>query len=247
MRAFLTLVVALVFCSSSSAASWESDYSAAVAKARTEKKALLINFTGSDWCGWCVRLHKEVFSQREFDQYAADNLILVEIDFPRRKKQSAALRAANEQLARKFGVEGFPTLILLNSEGKRIGQLGYEPGGPAAFIASLQKHTGKNPVAAAKAKIGAAVASREEPPPVAAPAPPPPAPKYEDLILKGISGPPNNRLALINNQTLGVGESGAVRLSIGNVKIRCEEIRNNSVIVTINGAADRQELFMRGL
>ncbi len=118
---------------------WLTDLPKAQAQAKAEKKMVLMDFTGSDWCGWCIKLNKEVFSQPAFTEYAKKNLVLVEVDFPTKKKQSAELKKANEALQKKYDIEGYPTIIVLNSEGAKIGQLGYEPGGPKAFIAELEK------------------------------------------------------------------------------------------------------------
>jgi protein disulfide-isomerase len=118
---------------------WQTDVPKAQAKAKAEKKLVMLNFTGSDWCGWCIKLNKEVFSQPAFVEYANTNLVAVELDFPRKKAQAAAQKQANSALARKYNVEGFPTIIVLNSEGKKVGELGYQPGGPKAFIAALEK------------------------------------------------------------------------------------------------------------
>jgi thioredoxin-related protein len=118
---------------------WLTDLPKAQAQAKTEKKLVMLDFTGSDWCGWCIKLHKEVFSQPEFADYAKKNLVLVEVDFPRSKPQSAELKKANAALQDKYKVEGYPTIIVLNGEGKKVGELGYQPGGPKAFIAELDK------------------------------------------------------------------------------------------------------------
>lgn len=100
---------------------------------------LLMDFTGSDWCPPCILLRKQVFSKPEFADYAAKNLVLLEVDFPRFKKQSDEENVANQKLAQQFGIEGFPTIVILDSSGKVAGQLGYMPGGPTAFIAALEK------------------------------------------------------------------------------------------------------------
>ncbi len=121
------------------AESWTTDLPKAQAEAKKEKKLVLMDFTGSDWCGWCIRLHKEVFSTPEFAKYAKDNLVLVEVDFPRKKSQSAELKKANHALQSKYGIEGYPTIIVLNGDGQKVGQLGYMKGGPKAFIAELDK------------------------------------------------------------------------------------------------------------
>ena len=123
---------------------WLTDLPKAQAQAKSENKMVLLDFTGSDWCGWCIRLHKEVFSQPEFAEYAKKNLVLVEVDFPRMKKLSDAQKAANDALQQKYKVQGYPTIIVLNGEGKQVGELGYMKGGPPAFIAELDKAKKKN-------------------------------------------------------------------------------------------------------
>ena len=119
--------------------SWQTDPAKALADVKGTKKLVLMDFTGSDWCSWCMKLNKEVFSQPEFQQYAKDNLVLVELDFPRSKPQTSEDKARNEALAQKFRVRGFPTVVVLNSEGRQVGQLGYMPGGAAAFVDALKK------------------------------------------------------------------------------------------------------------
>ena len=118
---------------------WMTDLSLAQTKAKAEKKLVMLDFTGSDWCGWCIRLNKEVFSKPEFADYAAKNLVLVEVDFPRKKQQTEEMKKANETLQEKYGIKGYPTIIVLNSEGAKIGETGYMEGGPKAFVAELEK------------------------------------------------------------------------------------------------------------
>ncbi len=118
---------------------WMTDLPKAQAKAKTEHKLVMMDFTGSDWCGWCKKLNAEVFSQPEFATYAQKSLVLMEVDFPRKKEQSDALKKANQDLQEKFKIEGYPTIIVLNGDGKKVGELGYMPGGPKAFIAELEK------------------------------------------------------------------------------------------------------------
>lgn len=119
---------------------WLTDLDKAQAQAKAEGKLVFINFTGSDWCGWCIKLKKEVFDTREFADYAKTNLVLVEVDFPNRKPQSAELKKANAALQKKFRVRGFPTLIVLDANGRTLWeQAGYMAGGPKAWIAKLDE------------------------------------------------------------------------------------------------------------
>ncbi|MEO5802423.1 MAG: thioredoxin family protein [Verrucomicrobiota bacterium] len=119
--------------------SWSTDLPKAQAQAKTEKKLVMLDFTGSDWCGWCIKLNKEVFNTPEFIDYSKKNVVPVEIDFPNKKKQTADVKKANQTLQQKYGVKGYPTIIVLDGEGKKVGQLGYMKGGPKAFIAELEK------------------------------------------------------------------------------------------------------------
>ena len=133
--------VSLVFAGLSRAESdWLRDFGKAQEEAKANHKLLFLNFTGSDWCGWCIKFDKEVLSQPQFKNFAHDNLVLVELDFPRRKSQSTEVKKQNVQLAQQYEVLGFPTIVVLNSSGQKVWQFeGYFPGGPDAFIQELQK------------------------------------------------------------------------------------------------------------
>jgi thioredoxin-related protein len=124
------------------AGGWLTDYKAAIAQAKAEKKIVIADFTGSDWCGWCIKLKQEVFDQPEFQAWAKDNAVMLELDFPRKKKLPAELAAQNKKLAAQFKIEGYPTIVFLDGSGKEIGRGGYEKGGPAAWIAMVEKETG---------------------------------------------------------------------------------------------------------
>ena len=140
----MILLAAILFgCSKSSAndnLNWEENLETALQKAKTENKAVLVNFTGSDWCQWCIKLSNEVFSQPEFEEYADENLILVRLDFPRSIEQSAETKMYNNQLAQRYGVQGFPTILLFNSQGQMVLQTGYQPGGPASYVNHLKSY-----------------------------------------------------------------------------------------------------------
>jgi protein disulfide-isomerase len=118
---------------------WTTDYAAALEQAKAQNKHVFLFFTGSDWCSWCKKLRAEVLTKPEFAAYASANLILVELDFPQRKKLPASLVAQNEKLMEQYKIEGFPTAIVLDSAGQKVGEIGYQPGGPGPFIAALQK------------------------------------------------------------------------------------------------------------
>jgi thiol:disulfide interchange protein len=118
---------------------WLTDLPRALTQARTEKKLVFLDFTGSDWCPPCKALHKTVLTSDEFEAYAQTNLVLVVVDFPHHLPQTAELKQANEALSAKFGVEGFPTCIVLDADGKLLSKtVGYDGEKPAEFIAKLQ-------------------------------------------------------------------------------------------------------------
>lgn len=139
----LTIAASAVFASfapAESGSGWLNDYKKAQDEAKANGKLLLLNFTGSDWCGWCIKIDKDIFSQPQFKDFARDNLVLVELDFPRRKTQAVELKKQNLELAQHYEVLGFPTIVVLNGNGQKLWQFdGYFPGGPEAFIAQLQK------------------------------------------------------------------------------------------------------------
>lgn len=120
---------------------WVEDYDKAVLLAKEQGKHLLVDFTGSDWCGWCIRLHDEVFSKPEFDGPARKDYVLVSLDFPRDEEILAKVPnpERNRELATQYGVQGYPTVLLMTVEGEVFGRTGYQAGGPVAYI----KHLGE--------------------------------------------------------------------------------------------------------
>ena len=119
---------------------WKTDLNDALAVAKKENKVVLVNFTGSDWCVWCKRLSNEVFSKSEFEDFAEKNLVLVKIDFPKNIQQSNATKYYNQQLADMYGVEGFPTVILLDKNGRGLLKTGYVQGGVDNYIQQLRQY-----------------------------------------------------------------------------------------------------------
>ncbi len=103
------------------AAEWMTDLEAARAKAATEGKAVLVDFTGSDWCGWCIRLRKDVFDKPEFAEYAKDKFVLMEVDVPNNPKFDRELLKRNQELCEKYQISGFPTIMVMTPEGEIVG------------------------------------------------------------------------------------------------------------------------------
>lgn len=119
---------------------WSHDFDAAKKQAATEEKSLLMDFTGSDWCGWCIKLNKEVFSHDEFKTGVKDKFVLVEFDFPKNKsKLSPETIAQNEKAQTDYSISGFPTILLADAEGKPFARTGYQAGGPEKYVESLDK------------------------------------------------------------------------------------------------------------
>jgi len=141
MKKWLAMMVVMAVSGSVFAAEgWMTDFEKAKAVAKEKNLPILIDFSGSDWCGWCIKLDKEVFSQQAFKDYAKDNLVMMSADFPNDKsKLSAEVQAQNDKLAKEFGIRGFPTVYLLNADGKPFAKTGYEPGGPEAYVTNLKK------------------------------------------------------------------------------------------------------------
>ena len=120
---------------------WQTDMNKALEISKKSKKPLFLFFTGSDWCGWCIRLQKEVFKTPEFEKWAKDNVVLVELDFPRRTPQEPEIQKQNAELQQTFAVQGYPTVWFVNAtvnEGKinidKLGTTGYLAGGPKVWL-----------------------------------------------------------------------------------------------------------------
>ena len=127
------------------AADWLTDLPKAQARAKAENKMVLLNFTASDWSGWCTKFKTEVLDTAAFQEYAEKNLVMVEVDFPRKKSVPPELKKANEALKKNFKAEEFPTFVVLNKDGAEIGrQERYAAGGANAFIAKLEGFKKKN-------------------------------------------------------------------------------------------------------
>ncbi len=142
MRKIATVIALFASCLYLSAGElqWETKFEKAREIAKKENKSILINFTGSDWCGWCKRLKREVFRKEEFADFVNKELVLLEVDFPQYKKLSSAQRKANASLAKKYGVMGYPTIFIVDAEGKELLRTGYLPGGVKSYIDHLRPY-----------------------------------------------------------------------------------------------------------
>jgi thioredoxin-related protein len=119
---------------------WTADFAAAKKEATESKKDLLIDFTGSDWCGWCIKLNKEVFSHEPFKAGVKDKFVLVELDYPKDKsKLSAETIKQNEELGKKYEIQGYPTILMCDAEGRPFAATGYQAGGPEAYVKHLDE------------------------------------------------------------------------------------------------------------
>lgn len=119
---------------------WNANLEKAIEQAKKENKAVLVNFTGSDWCIWCKRLSAEVFQQKEFEEYAKKSLVLVMLDFPKDIEQTQETKEYNNKLAQKYGIQGFPTILLIDGQGKLVAQTGYQAGGAAKYVEHLKSY-----------------------------------------------------------------------------------------------------------
>ena len=122
---------------------WLTSWDEAVKQSKSTGKPILIDFTGSDWCGWCIKLKKEVFDTAEFQAWAKKRVILLECDFPQNKPQSAQVKKQNEELSTKYNIEGYPTILFVDAKGAVLGQYGYDEGGPKTWTANADKMLAK--------------------------------------------------------------------------------------------------------
>lgn len=137
----ITLFLVGAFATQAQELKWYTDVKEAITVSNKEQKPMLMFFTGSDWCGWCIRLQNEVLKTPEFTKWAKDNVILVELDYPRRTPQTPEIKNQNNELQQAFGIQGFPTVFFTSAESKDgkvnfkgLGQTGYVAGGPSAWL-----------------------------------------------------------------------------------------------------------------
>jgi len=135
----ITSLVVLAVGACAAGKDWEDDFEKAKQEAAETGRPILIDFSGSDWCGWCIKLDREVLSQSAFKKYAKKELVLFLADFPQRKKLPRKTAEQNAALKKTYGVTGFPTVLLVAPDGKLIAKTGYLEGGPKAYVKHLEE------------------------------------------------------------------------------------------------------------
>ena len=146
----ITVLALCVGTSLFASSGWTTDMDKAMKLSAKTGKPILADFSGSDWCGWCMKLDREVFSQKIFKDFAKDNLILVLLDFPRSKVIPANVKKQNRALAAKYGIRGYPTVLLLDSKGNVLLKTGYRRGGPQKYVDFLKSKMPAKKTAEAK-------------------------------------------------------------------------------------------------
>lgn len=131
-------VAALTALNVMAGSDWGTDFEAAKKAAAESKRIILVDFTGSDWCPWCKKLDSEVFKSEAFKTFSSENLVLLVADFPNEKQIPKETAEQNKKLAEKYGVEGFPTVLLLGADGKELARTGYRKGGAESYIEHLK-------------------------------------------------------------------------------------------------------------
>ena len=116
---------------------WHESYEAAQRESLSTGKPILAGFTGSDWCPPCIKLKKVVFESPEFKTWAAENVVLLELDFPKTTPQPQSTRVQNQQLAQKYGIDAYPTVVFLADNGKQLGKMGFASN-PDQWIAGAE-------------------------------------------------------------------------------------------------------------
>ncbi|WP_072993188.1 thioredoxin family protein [Pseudozobellia thermophila] len=139
MRGFLILL-AVLFTSSGFAQNWEAGFDSALQKAKSADRPLVLVFAGSDWCGPCIKLDRNIWQSEAFKAYARENYVLYKADFPRKKANRLPddLQEENDRLAEKYNPKGyFPLVVVLNGEGRVLGKTGFANVSPEEYISTL--------------------------------------------------------------------------------------------------------------
>ena len=160
IRQILPIIAAACMAPCLAAEGWLTDMDAARKEAAERKKNLMIEFTGSDWCPPCMQLRANVFSKPDFQKEAQKNFVLLELDYPRSKEQSAEVKAANQKLAEQYGVTSFPTIVFADASGKPFG--GFVGGRPREDVMKAMQDALKNKEALQMVEAEVAKASTDE-------------------------------------------------------------------------------------
>jgi thiol-disulfide isomerase/thioredoxin len=246
MKGILALGLVLVGSLIEARASWLTSFDTAKNEAAAKGQPILMNFTGSDWCPACKQI-APVLRSSEFLAFAGDNVVLVEIDFPRYRAQAALEQQANRVLAQKYGISGYPTLLLVHANGSVIEQVppSLKPSQLIMTVRSLL-NTGdgkRRPVLPPRK-------DRDFPPepvqelPMFGGAKTHPPQVYTNLVVRTISGKASRRFALINSETFSVGDSVSLKLGNNKVRVQCLEIGERSVTVRIEGESASRTLLL---
>lgn len=149
-----TAVAALAAPASHRGDAWVADWDAAAKLAKESGKDLFVDFTGSDWCGWCIKLHEEVFAHEEFLKAVGDQFVLVALDYPQGDEAKAKVPnpARNAELAKQYKIAGYPTILLMTPEGEVFGRSGYREGGAAPYVTHVAELRTGGKAALAEAK-----------------------------------------------------------------------------------------------
>jgi thioredoxin-related protein len=139
MRGSLLVTLLSLLSSAHAEATWTDNFHDARVLAKKERRPILANFTGSDWSDWSIKLKEQVFETKEFRSWAADHVVLMEIDFPKNKAIATETKKQNAELAQKYGVEAFPTVLILDADGNKIGELRYEAVGAKVWIKKCEE------------------------------------------------------------------------------------------------------------
>ncbi len=141
MKKIVLLFAAILFSITLSAQEWQTDFETAKELSSDENRPIILVFQGSDWCAPCIKLDREIWSTDEFKAYAKDHFVMLQADFPRKKKNALPdeQQQKNNQLAEKYNKQGyFPFVVVLDKEGKVLGEAGYEKTSPEAYIEKLE-------------------------------------------------------------------------------------------------------------
>ena len=228
------------------AAPWLADHGTATLRRAAENKPVLMLFTGSDWCPACQSLQSNVFLKPEFSSYADANLILLEVDFPKKRPVPPNERQTRESLAKSYGITFFPTMVLLDTKGQEAIRIRYSGATAKEFVTALDQYIRQiTPGRTARAAANSQPATGGTQPAFNG-APTAPVRLYSDLTLKAITGTKGRRFALLNNQTFAAGDTAKVKLENREVKVHCVEVREKSVVVAVEGQQGQREISLAG-